>query len=174
MSKWKWKAFPISISLMTKSNIPTFTIKKAKPHIFRIFAVIWTTTPWTLPSNQAISYNEKLRYAFVKRTDYSDPNIYIVANDLLNSFLAIINCKCQVLGVHPGNVLAGATYVHPVYKSKEGTFVHADHVSASKGTGLVHTAPAHGHDDFLVALKHKIPIVGVLKQQTLEITRYIF
>lgn len=59
-----------------------------------------------------------------------------------------------------GHQLEGSTYTHPVYKDKICQFCSAAHVSATKGTGLVHTAPAHGPDDFLVSLSNKIPIVN--------------
>lgn len=59
-----------------------------------------------------------------------------------------------------GSYLEGTSYVHPIYKDRRHIFLNAAHVTASKGTGLVHTAPAHGPDDFLVSLKNKIPIVS--------------
>lgn len=58
-----------------------------------------------------------------------------------------------------GEVLEQAIYVHPIYKNTLNNFTHGDHVKATKGTGFVHTAPAHGPDDFLVSIKNKIPRV---------------
>lgn len=57
-------------------------------------------------------------------------------------------------------MLCEASYYHPVYKDQIGNFLHSDHATSTKGTGLVHTAPAHGPDDFLVAHKYKMPIVS--------------
>lgn len=62
-----------------------------------------------------------------------------------------------------GEILKDLKYIHPIYKDVECPFLHGDHATASKGTGLVHTAPAHGPDDFLVALNNKIPLVRVVK-----------
>lgn len=60
-----------------------------------------------------------------------------------------------------GYSLDGTSYVHPIYKDKIQKFFRAAHITASKGTGLVHIAPAHGPDDFLVSLNYKIPIVSI-------------
>lgn len=62
-----------------------------------------------------------------------------------------------------GYSLEGTTYIHPIYKEKIHTFFNGGHVTATKGTGLVHIAPAHGTDDFVVSLNNKIPVVSIRK-----------
>ncbi|XP_060534697.1 isoleucine--tRNA ligase, mitochondrial [Cylas formicarius] len=131
-------------------------------HGKRVYAVVWTTTPWTLPSNQAVCYNSGLSYCVVKKPDPFDTDLYIIATDLLESFCKETNCNFLLLGVHSGDMLAGASYVHPVYKEKVCNFYHSSHATATKGTGLVHTSPAHGPDDFLIALSNKIPIIDLV------------
>lgn len=124
----------------------------------RIFALIWTTTPWTLPSNQAVCYNPNLIYAVVQKPQ--EQPTYIVAVDLLDSVSQSVDSNLNVLETLPGSALASCTYFHPVYKNKTPPLLPGDHAGL-KGTGLVHTAAAHGPEDFLVALEDKIPVVSL-------------
>ncbi|XP_076272179.1 isoleucyl-tRNA synthetase, mitochondrial [Rhynchophorus ferrugineus] len=148
----------IRIKIKDIPNVPNF-------HDKRVYAVIWTTTPWTLPSNQAICYNNKLSYCVIKKPDPNDKDLYIIATDLLESFCKETNCEYQLLGVHSGDMLDKATYYHPIYNDNISNFLHSDHATSSKGTGLVHTAPAHGPDDFLVGHKYKMPIVDLVNDE---------
>ncbi|KAJ8925130.1 hypothetical protein NQ315_001312 [Exocentrus adspersus] len=132
--------------------------------ICSVYAIIWTTTPWTLPSNQAVCFNKALSYSLVKTPEPLDADVYIIATDLLEKACSVLNCNFQLLNVLPGELLEGATYTHPVYKERVLPFLNAAHVTASKGTGLVHTAPAHGPDDFLVALENKISTVDLVDE----------
>ncbi|XP_037939723.1 isoleucine--tRNA ligase, mitochondrial-like [Teleopsis dalmanni] len=128
----------------------------------KIHALVWTTTPWTLPSNQAICYNSALEYAIVKlhdsnKIDMSD--LYLIATNLIQEFEETTTYKCEVLHKIKGTDLSECTYQHPIYKDQQTLpFFAADHVKDTKGTGLVHTAPAHGPEDFLVSLEHKLKV----------------
>ncbi|CAH1132963.1 unnamed protein product [Ceutorhynchus assimilis] len=144
-------------------NIPQVLSLKGK----KVFAIIWTTTPWTLPSNQAICYNNTLTYCLIKKPDLDDKDVYIVAMDLFDSFCKETNCDYQLLGVHSGEMLKDATYIHPIYKQEICPFLHSSHATSTKGTGLVHTAPAHGPDDFLVGIKNKIIIRDLITDEGL-------
>uniref|UniRef100_T1GHN0 isoleucine--tRNA ligase n=1 Tax=Megaselia scalaris TaxID=36166 RepID=T1GHN0_MEGSC len=127
------------------------------------FAVIWTTTPWTLPSNQAVCYNPSLEYALV----YLDGNTskkYLIATSLITSFSETTNMTIDISETISGKDLQGFRYQHPV-DSKILPFIAASHVEDSKGTGLVHTAPAHGPDDFLISLEHKIPVLSLVDEE---------
>lgn len=131
----------------------------AKP----LYALIWTTTPWTLPANQAICYNPELQYSIVRLTD-SDDHYYLIADDL------IVECgksfelptPIEKLFTFAGDALEQCQYVHPLTNEHNLPFLPANYVLADKGTGLVHTAPPHGFDDYLTSLKHKIPMKGML------------
>lgn len=121
-----------------------------------IYAIIWTTTPWTLPSNQAVCFNPKLTYAVVEIE--GDSSVwYLIASSLVESFAKEISKDVKIVHEIDGNVLATCSYTHPVTPSNPLPFLPADHVQDSKGTGLVHTAPAHGLEDYLICLSHKIP-----------------
>ncbi|KAJ8985159.1 hypothetical protein NQ317_012811 [Molorchus minor] len=139
-------------------NIPKVGMLKGK----RVYAIIWTTTPWSLPSNQALCYNEKLYYHLVKKEDPEDNSVYIVASKLLCELSSLFRCTFTKLKVVSGDMLEGATYVHPINKDTVLPFLNSSHATATKGTGLVHTAPAHGYDDFLVGLHYKLKPVDLV------------
>nr|XP_023028267.1 isoleucine--tRNA ligase, mitochondrial-like [Leptinotarsa decemlineata] len=130
----------------------------------KVYTIIWTTTPWTLPSNHAVCYNELLSYSILKRSDPQDTNIYIVATDLVKSVSSILNTNFEIVKVVKGDQLEGAEYEHPIYKDRVHKLFHSPHATTSKGTGLVHNAGAHGPDDFVVALTNKIPIVDLVNE----------
>lgn len=144
-----------SSSVFVKFKLEQSSVKKISSSVEKISALIWTTTPWTLPANQAICYNQNLEYSLVK---ISDENL-IVASDLIESLSSLLNCDVQKLCSFNGNVLSECKYIHPIDENEILPFFHAKHVQAVKGSGLVHTAPSHGPDDYLVSLEHEIPLV---------------
>ncbi len=113
-------------------------------------AMIWTTTPWTLPANVAIAAHPRLSYSGIR---YVDPDTgaevrTIVATELVSKVLALRGIdEYQELGRVLGKDLEHAEYRHP-FIDRIGPIVLAEYVSAEDGTGLVHTAPGHGTDDF--------------------------
>lgn len=120
--------------------------------------VIWTTTPWTLVANQAIAVNERVDYIFLRS---SNNTVYIVSEPA-RATLADINPNQTLteVGRCKGSDLIGLQYTCPLRGSVHNV-VHGDHVTAD-GTGLVHTAPAHGKEDYLVGLRNKLPVKSVV------------
>ena len=119
-----------------------------------VFAVIWTTTTWTLPANRAIVAHPELQYALVE----ANGKRYIVAETLREAALARWQLAgARVIGHANGEALAGLVFQHPFYQRESPLFC-ADHVTAEAGTGLVHTAPGHGADDFNVGVQHGLPL----------------
>ncbi|KAK9475914.1 tRNA synthetases class I-domain-containing protein [Lipomyces japonicus] len=120
-------------------------------------ALIWTTTPWTIPSNKAIAVNPELTYSLVR---LSDNNVSLIADarvQALKQELSSTNPEYVVLAsAIPGQILTTCTYVHPLFDRVRQPILPADHVSPDSGTGLVHTAPGHGMDDYLLGQKHGI------------------
>ncbi|KAK9885904.1 hypothetical protein WA026_013778 [Henosepilachna vigintioctopunctata] len=148
-----------SLSLYLRCEVEEITFTQfpiKKP----IYALIWTTTPWTLPSNQAVCFNPNLTYCLC--TKDSGQTIHIVAIETIDELKKNFNCDIEILAVLPDGTLSEAKYRHPIYKDKILSFLVGSHVDAVKGTGLVHTAPAHGHDDFLVALKNDMSIIDLV------------
>ena len=120
-------------------------------------AVIWTTTPWTLPANQAIAVNADYEYSVVKT---SKGNL-ILATDLVESALQALGLENEgVVTTLSGDKLELIQAQHPLIESRQVPLILGDHVTTESGTGLVHTAPAHGADDYVVGLRYDLPIVN--------------
>jgi isoleucyl-tRNA synthetase len=109
-----------------------------------VFAVIWTTTPWTLPANLAIAVHPAQSYVAVEIAG----EVYVVARALLNDFLGLFKEPGhRVLASVDGERLAGHGFRHP-WIAREGRIAAADFVGVDQGTGLVHIAPGHGEEDY--------------------------
>ena len=123
-----------------------------------IYAVIWTTTPWTIPSNMAISMHPKFEYTFF---EYND-DIYVAAQGLLEAFLADVGWEdINVIGSCTGADLELLNTIHPLYNRKS-PIILGEHVTLEAGTGAVHTAPGHGLEDYEVGLKYGIEVYSPL------------
>lgn len=119
-----------------------------------VSAVIWTTTPWTLPANQAVALGAELEYNLVQLNVGQGDEILLLATDLLASVLTRYGIeKHEVLAVVKGQALEGLQLQHPFYE-RIVPVVLGDHVTTDAGTGAVHIAPDHGLEDFAVGLKY--------------------
>ena len=121
----------------------------------KVFGLIWTTTPWTLPANLAISFHPKFEYSAVQVGDA----VYIVATDLLAATAA----KCgwgeapPVLARFAGEKLDRAVFRHP-FIERDSLGLVGDHVTLEQGTGAVHTAPGHGQEDYVIGVQYGLPV----------------
>lgn len=125
-----------------------------------IYAIIWTTTPWTIPSNMAISMHPKFEYTFFEY----EGDVYVVAQGLLASFLADVEWDekdIKVLGSCVGSDLELLTTQHPLVDRKS-PIILGEHVTLDAGTGSVHTAPGHGLEDYEVGCKYGIEVFSPL------------
>ena len=121
----------------------------------RVYAIIWTTTPWTLPASMAIAFNPDIDYVGV---EVESGEIYIVAEELLGPVSAACNFKNPRVVAHfKGSVLDKAQFLHP-FLDRAILGVNADYVTTEQGTGAVHTAPSHGPDDFATGVKYGLPL----------------
>ncbi len=119
---------------------------------------IWTTTPWTLPANQAVSLNPNLSYALIQvETDQGSERLLIAEELLDNAIQRYAIKKESILLKTSGQKLAGILLKHPFY-DRNVPIVLGEHVTVETGTGAVHTAPAHGLDDYLVAIRYDLPL----------------
>jgi isoleucyl-tRNA synthetase len=120
----------------------------------RMGAVIWTTTPWTLPGNQAIAAHPDFIYELVA----TERGALILAADLREACLNRYGLEAKrVLGRATGVALEGLAFRHPL-EPREVPMVLGEHVTLEAGTGLVHTAPAHGAEDFDMGVKYRLPL----------------
>ena len=116
--------------------------------------MIWTTTPWTLPANLAIAVGPRMDYALVR----IDGAVTIVAQGRLEAVLAAIGAsESELLGTCPGEALVGLSYTHP-FCDRTSQVLSAGYVTLEDGTGLVHTAPGHGTDDYMLGLEAGLDI----------------
>ena len=116
--------------------------------------MIWTTTPWTLPANLAIAVHEKFTYALVR----ADGNLTILAKELVGTVMAAAGAKdVEMVAETTGAKLVGLTYRHP-FCPRTGPIVSADYVTLEDGTGLVHTAPGHGEEDYQTGLREGLDV----------------
>ncbi len=124
-------------------------------HIYEpVFAVIWTTTPWTLPANQAVSVHPEYDYVLV----HFSAGFLILAKDLAAKCLESYQLKdYEIVEEFKGADIENLKLEHPFY-DRIVPVVLGDHVTLESGTGLVHTAPAHGVEDFAVGLRYKLPV----------------
>ena len=147
------KSFAIDVKFSAYDNADLarrFGVESAEGAAF----VIWTTTPWTLPANQAIAVNRDLSYALAR---FAGAGRVIVAQDLLGAFAKRLGEPGEVLAVATGGALEGARARHP-FADRVVPIICGEHVTLDAGTGLVHTAPAHGAEDYAVGLVYGLPV----------------
>ncbi|MCI9084366.1 MAG: isoleucine--tRNA ligase [Bacilli bacterium] len=118
--------------------------------------IIWTTTPWTLPGNTGVCVGENLDYARVKVND----EYYIIASELVKPLMEEFEIETfRKLKIFKGSDLVGVIYNHP-FADRQSPVVIGHHVTLDAGTGLVHTAPSYGEDDFIVGKNNNLPMVN--------------
>jgi isoleucyl-tRNA synthetase len=123
-----------------------------------VSVVIWTTTPWTLPANRAVSVNPELEYVIVQLHVDHKPERLVLAEALLkDAMLRYGHEQYQVIGYCKGEALEHLMLAHPFY-DREVPVILGDHVTTDAGTGAVHTAPGHGQDDYVVGQRYNIPV----------------
>lgn len=125
--------------------------------------VIWTTTPWTIPANLAIAVGPDIEYTLIK----TNGNYYLVARERLEALQDILDWRevSKVQNIF-GWELEGMTYKHPLY-DRTSPIILGDHVTIEDGTGLVHTAPGHGEEDFVVGQKYDLDVFCPVDEQGL-------
>mgnify|MGYP005809470077 CR=1 FL=1 len=121
----------------------------------KIIFPIWTTTPWTLPANEALVVHPDYPYALVD----TDKGAFVIAEELVQAVLHRYGISSfTLLGKTAGRSLEGFLARHPFIEGKTVPVILGEHVGSDMGTGVVHTAPAHGYEDYLVCLRHDLPI----------------
>jgi isoleucyl-tRNA synthetase len=119
------------------------------------YVVIWTTTPWTLPANQAVAVNPQFRYALVRTAK----GLLVLAENLKDAALARyrLGDGAEVVGHAQGAALEGLLLWHP-FQERQVPVIVGEHVTADAGTGAVHTAPGHGLEDYLVGSRYGLKV----------------
>ncbi|MBD2329393.1 isoleucine--tRNA ligase [Alkalinema sp. FACHB-956] len=132
------------------------------PFLGELGVAIWTTTPWTLPGNLAVAVNADLVYAVVEVGD-NNPTRFkylIVAKDLVETLAEKLGTTLTVKASTMGKLLEHCTYQHPLFDRVSEIIIGGDYITTESGTGLVHTAPGHGQEDYLVGQRYGLPILS--------------
>ncbi len=120
---------------------------------------IWTTTPWTLPANEAVCLHPEITYSLVQTPEH----YFVIATDLVPSAMLRYGINdYQIQSNVKGHSLEHLHLQHPLF-ARQVLVVLGEHVTTESGTGCVHTAPAHGPDDYLVGLNYGLPLVNPVK-----------
>lgn len=165
----------------SRSIYASFTITKLsdkasdlEQYMPNLGVAIWTTTPWTIPGNLAVAVNGKLDYAVVEVTSPNLPlkegkstnslikegQFLIVAQDLVESLGNTFGVKLEVKTTVKGADLELSTYKHPLFDRESPVVIGGDYITTESGTGLVHTAPGHGQEDYITGQKYHLPILS--------------
>ncbi|GGY66119.1 isoleucine--tRNA ligase [Pseudoduganella albidiflava] len=123
------------------------------------FVNIWTTTPWTIPSNQALNVHPEVTYALVETTRDGAPVLLILAQDLVEAALQRYKLEGKVIATSTGEKLENIRFKHPLHArdafyDRYSPVYLADYVTTDSGTGIVHSAPAYGLEDFVSCRQH--------------------
>ncbi|XP_028250738.1 isoleucine--tRNA ligase, mitochondrial isoform X2 [Parambassis ranga] len=127
-----------------------------------ISVLVWTTQPWTIPANQAVCFMPNSQYSVVKRADSSQ--LLLVATERTASMAKLLGTELQSVATFTGSQLEGGICKHPTIPEKQVPLLPANHVTMAKGTGLVHTAPAHGMEDYNVASQFKLSVECIVDE----------
>ncbi len=124
------------------------------------FVVIWTTTPWTIPANLAISVHPDFSYALVRK----DTEYLVVAKEMIKALQEIWGNDLEIVKTFTGKELERIVCKHPLF-DRDSLVICGEHVTLEQGTGCVHTAPGHGVDDFQVGKQYGLPVLCPVDHQ---------
>ena len=153
VSKSIYVAFPV--------DVPSEALEPYHSDEEPLGVAIWTTTPWTMPANLAIAVNPELSYSVVK---HGKTGKLLVATDLITTLAGKFDLpegeSFEIAVTLTGQDLVGTTYSHPLYDRKSPVLAGGDYITTESGTGLVHTAPGHGQEDYLTGLKYGLDLIS--------------
>lgn len=148
----------IDVAFVIKDRQAVADIFKTELTAQLVFIPIWTTTPWTLPANQAVAVNSHFDYVLIRGHWKNSLVEFICAKELMEPVIQRYAIQDpQVLGTVNGEDLEGLQLQHP-YLDRQVPVILGDHVTFDAGTGAVHTAPVHGQDDYVVGQQYQLPM----------------
>ena len=141
-----------------------FLSSHSLPEDAALCAAVWTTTPWTLPANLALAIHPSIEYSFV--FDKEQNNVLFLASSTVEELVKRLERNLTHIASVKGSAIAdtGIMYQHP-FLDRTGSIVGADFVTEDSGTGIVHIAPGHGHDDYIVGQKHGLDVLSPVDDQ---------
>jgi isoleucyl-tRNA synthetase len=126
------------------------------PYAANLAVAIWTTTPWTIPANLAVAVNPSLEYAVVEAGDRH----LIIAAAMAEQLAATFGMPLTVCATISGKALEHTNYQHPLFDRQSPIVLGGDYITTESGTGLVHTAPGHGQEDYLVGQRYGLAVLA--------------
>ncbi|MEM1311382.1 MAG: class I tRNA ligase family protein, partial [Cyanobacteria bacterium P01_H01_bin.153] len=140
---------------------------KLAPYLSELGIAIWTTTPWTIPANVAVAVNGDLNYAVVEVASGKPFKYLLIAKDLQGRLSQVLDSDLTLKVEFKGTELEGSEYCHPLQEQlptdKRGAtspvVIGGDYITTESGTGLVHTAPGHGQEDFVVGQRYGLQVL---------------
>ncbi len=136
-------------------------LKKIVREKGKLYFIIWTTTPWTIPGNMAIALHPDFDYVLAAWKG----EVYVIAEGLANSVFEAAGMEGrEIVGRFKGSEFEGLVALHPLY-GRDSLLVTADYVTLEAGTGCVHTAPGHGRDDYETGVRYNIPIYSPVDEE---------
>lgn len=159
---------------VSRSIFVRFPLKSAPNHwdegYANVYTIIWTTTPWTIPANLAVAFHPEFEYVLVRERDAH----YLIQKDLSEKVKEKVNGQeWHVVAEFLGASFEGSVFKHPIF-DRDSIAVMAHYVTTEDGTGVVHTAPGHGRDDFFTGQKYGLPVLcpvderGILTEEAGE------
>jgi len=142
-----------SPSIFVKFKVDPETIKVEGVDAENTHVIIWTTTPWTLPANLAVCFHPQFEYGVYK----IDDEYYVLAKGLVQQMAEKIGKEVKAEFPLDQQAIAELKVSHP-FIDRESKVIFGDHVTLEQGTGIVHTAPGHGHEDYIVGLKYGLDV----------------
>jgi len=125
------------------------------------YAIIWTTTPWTIPANVALAVHPHYTYSLVR----FEGAVYLMADGMKEATLTAVEAAdVKVVKTLKGSELVGLVFKHPLFE-RESPVVFANYVTLEEGTGIVHTAPGHGREDFMTGQQYDLPVINPVDEK---------
>ncbi len=154
--------FSLKITKFSNEILSKLAEKDPNNHFENVFIAVWTTTPWTVPANEAVAVNPKMNYIFA--ADEND-SIYLFAKDLTSEISEKLNKDFRIILEVKGSSLLDIEYKHPTKNKYCNVLIGGDYITTESGTGIVHTAPGHGMDDFNLGKKYNLPLTCIVDEK---------
>jgi len=137
-----------------------------EPYLSELWVAIWTTTPWTIPANLAVAVNPELTYAVVQYKLESTAQKYLlVAAEAIGRLSVTMGTQLQILAKVTARDLEYCKYQHPLFDRESPILLGGDYITTESGTGLVHTAPGHGQEDFIVGQRYGLAVLSPVDEK---------
>lgn len=150
----------------TKQAKKESPLAELEPYLSDLWVAIWTTTPWTIPANLAVAVNPDLTYAVVSyKRESGDAKYLLVAAEAIGRLSATLGTELPILAKVKGSDLEYCKYQHPLFDRQSPIVLGGDYITTESGTGLVHTAPGHGQEDFIVGQRYGLAVLSPVDEK---------